>query len=196
MAASGFPLLSLPPELRLTFYSHLSSFTLLQLSHTSSQLHSEINKHPTLVRNSRGYFDRTRDQYRYFVYIRCQIAAARLGQKDETGKGIVTLNIGLIDRLGSIEEYLLFRELYQTEKWRCCETCFRVDRAQEGTDVKRLMMNEKFRCERDPRLRRLGEDGWVCSVCWAMYDQDMDRQRAEYVVAANNERWEEYMYEI
>src|SRR5690606_7773483 len=52
---SSFPLYNLPVELRLEVYSHCTAFTLLQLTHTSSLLRSEIRAHPSIIKNSYGY---------------------------------------------------------------------------------------------------------------------------------------------
>src|SRR5690606_6833220 len=47
---------SLPVEIRLEIYSQCASaFTLLQLSHTSSHLHHEINEYPALFASLFGY---------------------------------------------------------------------------------------------------------------------------------------------
>ncbi|RPA79427.1 hypothetical protein BJ508DRAFT_415920 [Ascobolus immersus RN42] len=50
---SRFPLL--PIEIRLNIYQHCTCFILLQLASTSSQLHKEINSHPSIIRASRGF---------------------------------------------------------------------------------------------------------------------------------------------
>ncbi|RPA82550.1 hypothetical protein BJ508DRAFT_325293 [Ascobolus immersus RN42] len=53
---SGPTLTALPTELRLEIYTHLSAFSLLNLSHASRHLYREINSSPKIYKKSPGYF--------------------------------------------------------------------------------------------------------------------------------------------
>ncbi|RPA78346.1 hypothetical protein BJ508DRAFT_329286 [Ascobolus immersus RN42] len=51
----SFDLLRLPTELRIEVYRHCTTFTLLNLSHTSRSLHAEINSCPQIITASKDY---------------------------------------------------------------------------------------------------------------------------------------------
>ncbi|RPA78234.1 hypothetical protein BJ508DRAFT_416593 [Ascobolus immersus RN42] len=55
MPHSHFRLFDLPPELRLAIYTQCTALALLQLAHTSSPLHSEINANPAIFNTLWGY---------------------------------------------------------------------------------------------------------------------------------------------
>ncbi|RPA72206.1 hypothetical protein BJ508DRAFT_367388 [Ascobolus immersus RN42] len=52
---SSSTFLTFPTNIRLHIYSYCTALTLLQLAHTSSRLHTEINEHPKVVLRSQGY---------------------------------------------------------------------------------------------------------------------------------------------
>ncbi|RPA86294.1 hypothetical protein BJ508DRAFT_302194 [Ascobolus immersus RN42] len=79
--------LSLPIEIRLEVYSRCPIFSLLQLSHTSSQLHQEINDYPSIFRSAFG------------INPSQELKEAR------------TLSVNLVQRLYDQSEVLLYNKL-------------------------------------------------------------------------------------
>ncbi|RPA82847.1 hypothetical protein BJ508DRAFT_325013 [Ascobolus immersus RN42] len=113
-------LLSLPVELRLEIYSQCTAFSLLQLSHTCSALHHEINKYPAIIKNTYGYWDPKAYESRSTdsSYERWRRASAHHKRPVEYEAGFagMAFNLHLVSWLRDEEEYILF--LRQARSWR------------------------------------------------------------------------------
>ncbi|RPA72197.1 hypothetical protein BJ508DRAFT_419586 [Ascobolus immersus RN42] len=94
------PLLLLPTEIRLEIYSNCTAFTLLQLSHTSTELHREINAYPGLIGKTYGYICPEVYDYRSLAEIR------------SIDRSPLCFNINFIGSLLGSREVKLFNNQY------------------------------------------------------------------------------------
>ncbi|RPA81213.1 hypothetical protein BJ508DRAFT_326598 [Ascobolus immersus RN42] len=125
---SSLQFLTLPTEIRLEVFTHCSAFTLLHLSHSSSQLYYEINKHASIINRSYGYCHSDPTKHRNKLNINDIARLETAGSSEEQ----------------SLKEWQLFRRLYYVPNangldWAACRFCCRLFPAQNfiflGLDV-------------------------------------------------------------
>lgn len=99
--------LALPIELRLEVYGHCSSFELLHISHTSSQLYREVNSFPEVVRTSHGHSPPHSQRYAKLL-----ARAKEHGYTKSFGKTELNHSIFFVGHLRDEEEVRFFKRLY------------------------------------------------------------------------------------